>query len=146
MVICLGWFSKAKRRRPNFYNPTPAFANRRVRKKAREAYEHGRTNWRRTSQYMRRANQRHQIVGWTPDYWVSPIDFVPYVGPAYSKGKKGYKSAKWTRRKSKTAVRTVKAGYQTNSRRRGRSKSSRKGRRRRRGNFYYYRGKRYYRR
>tara|TARA_B100001540_G_C15800675_1_gene639782 strand:+ start:25 stop:465 length:441 start_codon:yes stop_codon:yes gene_type:complete len=145
-VICLAWWSKAKKRvRRTFYNRPSPYSNRRIKKKAHDAYEHGRQNWRRTSSYMKRANRRHQIVGWTPDYWVSPIDAIPYVGPAYSKGKKGYKGAKWTKRKSKQAVETFKAGYRTNSRRRGRKSSSPSGRRRRRGNYYYYRGKRIYR-
>lgn len=146
----MGWYSKAKKKfrrtRPRFYNPTPApFRNRRVRQKAYDAYEHGRQNWRRTSRYMKRVNQRYQIVGWTPDSWVSPIDAIPFAGPAYSKGKKGYKAAKYTRRKSKQAVESFKAGYRANSWRRGRSSSSPSGRRRRRGNYYYYRGKRIYR-
>ncbi len=154
MVICLGWYSKAKkrirrnvRRRPNWgpVNPSWSYPHR-----SRKAHDHpwARKYRKRMTQApygypvrypkkVRRFNKKHKVVGWTPDYYVSPIDAVPYVGPAA----KGYRGYKYTRNAAKAVVGTTKA-Y---SRRRGRTSSSRKGRRRRRGNYYYYRGKRIYR-
>ena len=144
----MGWFSKARKRsrirvqknqrfvrraRSRYVSSTPAY--RYVKSPTRKKY----------SRKMQRFNRRHKVVGSTPDYWVSPIDAIPYVGPAYSKGKKGYRAAKYTRKKGKAAVETFKAGYRTRSRRQGRKSSSKTGRRRRGNNYYYYRGKRIYR-
>ena len=157
MVICLGWYSRAKKRirrnvrgRPNYWSPTrPNWPERH-----RKAHDHpwARKYRKRMTQApygypvrypkkVRRFNKKHQVAGWTPDYWVSPIDFVP-GGVYYSKLKKGKKVAKYGRRKARAAVATVKGGY--NSRRQGRNSSSSTGRRRR-GTYYYYRGKRIYR-
>lgn len=81
-------------------------------------------------------------MGPTPDYIVSPIDAVPYVGPA----RKVYKGYKYTRRTGKNVVRASKAGYRS-TKSRGRRKTSSPNRRNKpRGTYYYYRGKRYYRR
>lgn len=91
--------------------------------------------------YNSRFNQKHKIVGFTPDYAVSPIDFVPYVGAAKKAGK--------VRRYRKRTVRGVKAAYNVSQRSRPRRSSSpnrRTSRFKRRGGssrYYYYRGKRY---
>ncbi len=162
MVICLGWYSRAKKKfRPKFrprklthpYRPHPLYRPRKGRRYGMKpsrryrdyspAYRYYKSPTRRKyARKMKRFNRRHQVVGLTPDYWLSPIDAIP-GGVYYSKTKKGVKGARYARRKSKAAVEVVKAGYR--SRRRGRSMSSRKGRRRRRGTYYYYRGKRIYR-
>ena len=155
----MGWFSKAKSKlRPNFsyrhYRAHPytrRSSGRRYGLKPSRRYRdyspayryYKSPTRRRYHRKLMRANRRHKVVGLTPDYWVSPIDAIPVVGPAYSKGKKGTRAARYTRKKLKGGVETFKAGYR--SRRRGRSKSSHTGRRRRRGTYYYYRGKRYYR-
>lgn len=122
MVIYLAWFSKKKKR---FIR-----RNRNLRRKL----------YRKTGTYRlmnNKYNRRYKVVGPTPDYFLSPIDAVPYIGPA-RKGVRGYK---YTRNTARAAVGGVKA-Y---SRRRGRKSSSPSGRRRRRGTYYYYRGKRIYR-
>lgn len=144
----MGWFSKAKKRSYRRVQKNRRFVRRGRNRyvKSTPAYRYYKSPTRRKyARKMKRFNRRYKVVGPTPDYWVSPIDAIPYVGPAYSKGKKGYKAAKYTRRKSKPAVESFKAGYRANSRRRGRNSSSTTGRRRRRGTYYYYKGKRIYR-
>ena len=90
---------------------------------------------------VRKFNKRHKVVGYTPDYLVSPIDAVPYIGPA----NKVYRGVKYTRRTGKRVVSGTKAGYSA-YKSRGRRRSSPNRRNNPRGKFYYYRGKRYYRR
>ncbi len=123
------------------------------RKKARRAWratpasKWKRSPWRkRQAGKYRRFNKKHKVVGKTPDYWISPIDAVPYAGPAYSKGKKVYKGQKYARRKARAGVSTVKAGYRSNKSRGRRKTSSPNRRKKPRGTYYYYRGKRYSRR
>ena len=95
----------------------------------------------RAGKFYRKKNRKYKGVGLTPDYLVSPIDFVPYVGPAA----KAYRAGKYSRRTYRAASSAAKGGYRAYQSRRGRSKSSQKGRKRRRGKYYYYRGKRIYR-
>ena len=135
----MGWLSKAKKRSRNRIQN-----NRRFVRMARSRYVRSTPAYRyvksptrkKYSRKMQRFNRRHKVVGLTPDYYVSPIDAVPYLGPA-SRGYKGYKH---TRKTAKAVIGTTKA-Y---SRRQGRKSSSKTGRRRR-GTYYYYRGKRVYR-
>ena len=119
-------------------------------------YARSRVNfYRRGIRNTRRINNKYGIVGLTPDHYVSPIDFVPYVNVA-NKGRQGYKLARTTQkvRKSRARkVRAVKGSYRagTRSMKRGsyddslpnrRNKSSRR-RRGRSSRYYYYKGKRY---
>ncbi len=140
MVIYLGWFSRRKKAIRRMSHTERQRFERRYRKNKRyirKAYNYTGTGRLMNNKY----NQKYKVVGYTPDYMLSPIDAVPYLGPAA----KGYRGYKYSRKTARAAVNTVKAGSREYSRRRGRSKSSRKGRRRRRGTYYYYRGKRIYR-
>lgn len=128
MVICLAWYSRGKRR-----------FKRRIRKNKRIVKQ----AWKKSGTgrlYNNKYNRRHKIVGLTPDYFVSPIDAVPYMGPA----NKAYRGVKYTRKTGKRVASGVKAGYRA-TKSRGRRRSSPNRRKKPRGKFYYYRGKRYYR-
>ena len=131
----MGWYSRSRRK------------SRRAGRATRRAWGKytpaGRAYDSRAGKFYRKKNRKHKAVGLTPDYFVSPIDFVPYVGPA----SKAYRAGKYSRRTYRAVSGTAKAGYRAaKSRRGGRSKSSPKGRMKRRGKYYYYRGKRVYRR
>lgn len=115
----LGWYSKIKN-----------VQKRRNRNKYRT----------KTYREMGRVNRSYKVAGATPDYWVSPIDFVPY-GIYYTKGRKAYKFAK-------RATKIAKTGYRAYTKQRSSRESKRftsAPARKERGGFYYYRGKRYYR-
>lgn len=45
---------------------------------------------------------RRDLIGWSPDNWISPIDFIPVVGPLVKLNKafKLFKTAKKTRKGS----------------------------------------------
>jgi len=127
-VIYLGWYSRAKKKAKKQYrkgfNRSPYGAYYNYNKRA----------------YNSRFNQKNKLVGFTPDYMVSPIDLVPYVGAAKKAGK--------VRKYRKRTVRGVKAAYKSSQRSRpGRSSSpNRRTSQSRRGGssrYYYYRGKRY---
>jgi len=144
VVMCLGWFSKAKKRTYRRVQKNRRFVRRARNRyvKSTPAYRYYKSPTRRKyARKMKRFNRRHKVVGLTPDYYLSPIDAVPYVGPAA----KGYRGYKWSRKTARAAVNTVKGGSREYSRRRGRKPSDPSGRRRRRGTYYYYRGKRIYR-
>ena len=122
-----------------WYNRTKKKVKRETRKRIKQTpqYRYYRYNKRA---YNSRFNQKHKIVGFTPDYMVSPIDFVPYVGAARKAGK--------VRTYRKRTVRGVKAAYKSSQRSRpGRSSSpNRRNSQSRRGGssrYYWYRGKRY---
>ena len=133
----MGWYSRSRRKSRRYGRST-----RRAWGKYTPA---GRAYDSRAGKFYRKKNRKYKAVGLTPDYFVSPIDFVPYVGPAA----KAYRAGKYSRRTYRAASGAAKAGYRAaQSRRGGRSKSSSSGRMKRRGkrNYYYYRGKRVYRR
>lgn len=118
-----------------------AFRSRRYRGRTRRLSPHP-DDLEKVRKKAKAWNKKRKIVGWTPDYWVSPIDAVPYAG-LYNKGRKAYKLLK-------RGVRLTKAQYQAykyyirhrKSRRKASSSSSRKRRNyaRRRGTrrpWYY---------
>lgn len=124
----MGWYSQGKKR-----------SRRRIRKNkriVRKAYNRSGTGRVMNNKY----NRKHKVVGYTPDYFLSPIDAVPYLGPA----NKVYRGYKYTRRTGKRVVSGTKAGYSAYKSRGRRNKSSPNRRKKPRG-IYYYRGKRYYR-
>jgi len=127
----LAWYSRKKK------------AMRRFTGKGRpKSYKSWKTKQKRQNVRYRRFNKKHNVVGWYPDSFISPIDFVPYAGQA----NKAYRASKFARYATRGAVAGTKAIARSKSRRGGRSKSSSKGRVKRRGKYYYYRGKRVYRR
>lgn len=118
-MIYLGWFKRTKKKAKRY------------------------AKWNVTGQYYRsgyRMNKKYKGVGLTPDYALSPIDAVPYVGAAKKAGK--------VRKYRKRAVRGVKGAYKYSKRKPSRRTSSpnRRSSQSRRGGssrYYYYRGKRY---
>lgn len=138
-MICLGWYSKAKKAKKLGRLGTRHVSNRV-------------THYRRGYRHARRINTKYDVVGLTPDHWISPIDFVPYVNIA-NKGYRGVKfvrTANKVRKSRKRKVRAVKGSYNRGSQRSRSRRSSSPNRRtsqssRRNGSsrFYYYRGKRY---
>lgn len=126
----MAWYRRGRRKAKKVWRKTPASRWQR-------------SKWRKKkARWMRRKNRQYKGVGWTPDHFVSPIDAVPFVGPA----NKVYRGYKVSRKSKRAATRAVKVGYRAYKSRRGRSSSSHpKGRKKRRGKYYYYRGKRIYR-
>lgn len=134
----MGYWSKAKkkvyrraRHRARMVS-NPVYAGKYRYKKYKKAYRYG-----------SRLNDKHDVIGLSPNNWISPIDFVPYVNVA-NKGRRVYKTTKKTRKYRKRVVRGVKSGYRTASRvksRNGRSSSSPN--RTKRRSRPYVRGRRY---
>lgn len=87
-------------------------------------------------------NKKYRVVGATPDYWVSPVDFVPYVGQV----KKGSKIYKQRKRVARSVKYTYRAGKRVVGKGNRRSPSPKSRTRRKTGTrpYYYYRGKRIY--
>ena len=83
-------------------------------------------------------NERHDVIGLTPDHWISPIDFIPPLA-MYNKGRRAYKLSKRAVRLTKAQTKAYKKSKKSRSRRSS-SPSRRKGRGKK---YYYYRGKRY---
>lgn len=114
-------------------------------------------------------NRKHDVIGLSPDNWVSPIDFTPIgwinkgrraykaTKTGYKLGKKGFsnygrKSYKAGRKYAGQSGKTLfnkygsrKAKKQINKSRRRSSSTSQQSKRRGTQRFYYYRGKRIYR-
>ena len=126
----MAWFSSAKKKVKR-YSRGASKAGRFYGKVKINSYRQG---YRRARSY----NRRHNIIGWSPDNFISPIDAIPPAA-LVRKGQRAHKLAK-------RGVNTAKAsyrGYKRSKSRRGSSKSSLKSKARR-GIYYYYKGKRYY--
>ena len=129
----------------------PRRPGKKFRKFVKGKYNHYRRGYRNAA-YL---NEKYDVIGLTPDHWISPIDFVPYVNVA-NKGRQGYKvvrTANKVRKSRARKVRAVKSSYRTGKRSmkgdfyedtfpNRRNKSSRR-RRGRSSRYYYYKGKRY---
>lgn len=142
-MIWLGYWSKAKKkvfrrgRHRVRMTTNPIYAGKYRYKKYKKAYRYG-----------KQKNDKYDLVGLSPNNWVSPIDFVPYVNVA-NKGRRVYKTSKKTRKYRKRVVRGVKTTYRAGKRVVGKtsSHSSPSSRIRRKSGarpYYYYKGKRIY--
>lgn len=105
----LGYFSKKKKK-----------VYRRFRKSSKAALEksYSRNKKRVKRGYKRTTswNRRNKVVGLSPENWVSPVDFVPYVNVAnktYRVGKysrKGYKLVKTSKPVRKYRKKVIRRG------------------------------------